>query len=486
MSRPEFRSRTGRRRMTTGAKRLKSLSSLDQFDWLHSGHALSEVFIFIGIQPLMTSAMKILLLNPPSPPDVLANREGTASFGALSSGFLYPPHTLAVILATLSEAQHDAALIDAVGEDLSLGDVIARVRQSQPEALGVYASWGTLDADKAALAGLREAFPDTPIIALGTGARYHAQELLDAGASHILLGDPDLAFAKLLAGPLPEPGIIKANDLLPEDHNYAGLLRFPEKLPRPAWDAVPWQRYDFLTIFGSRGCDDHCGYCAYVRVQGRSRRPRPASDVAAEMLWLQQTFHPRRIMARDPVFAAERTWAMDVARTLLAGGFSTPWECESRPEHFDPALLKKLAQAGCTTIKIGVESGDAAELVRIGRVEDAAHAATYLAYIREVAAAARQVGINTRAYVMVGLPGQTMAEIQTTAAYIRALRPTFFHPRPYVAYPRVPLGPGLSEADIARLQKPLLEVAEDLSSEYARQQSRWRRWRRKILLALPD
>lgn len=430
--------------------------------------------------------MTVTLINPPSPPGALANREGTASFGALSSGFLYPPHTLAVILAILREAQIDASLIDAVGEKLSLDDTIDRAGGMQPKALGVYASWGTLAADTAAISGLRAAFPDTPIIALGTGARYHADDLLAAGASHMLLGDPELAFAKLMAAPLPGPGVIKANELLPDDHNYAGLLRFPEKLPRPAWDGVPWQRYDFLTIFGSRGCDDHCSYCAYVRVQGRSRRPRPASDVAAEMLWLQQTFHPRRIMARDPVFAAERTWALDVARNLIAGGFSTPWECESRPEHFDPALLKKLAQAGCTTIKIGVESGDAEELVRIGRVEDAAHAATYLAYIREVVQAAKAYGINVRAYVMVGLPGQTMAEIQTTAAYIRALRPTFFHPRPYIAYPRVALGPGQTEEETAFLLGPLQAVADDLAGEYQRQHSRWRRWQRKLLLALPD
>ena len=430
--------------------------------------------------------MKITLLNPPSPPDALANREGTASFGALSDHFIYPPHTLAVILSTLRDAGMEGSLIDAVGEDLGLEAVIARIRQETSDALGVYASWATLDADKAALAGLRAAFPELSIIVMGTGARYNLDELLTAGASHALAGDPELAFAALMAKPLPEPGVIKASELLPGDHNYAGLLKHPEKLPRPAWDAVPWQRYDFLTVFGSRGCDDHCSYCAYVRVQGRSKRSRPVQDVVDEMLWLERAFGPRRIMARDPVFAAERTWAMDVARGLIAGGFRTPWECESRPEHFDPTLLKKLAQAGCTTIKIGIESGDEEELVRIGRVENAAHAATYLAYIREVVDAAKTYGINVRAYVMVGLPGQTMAEIQATAAYIRTLRPTFFHPRPYVAYPRVALGPGLSQEETARLLAPLQAVAADLADEYPRQHSRWRRLRRKLLFAIPD
>ena len=31
-------------------------------------------------------------------------------------------------------------------------------------------------------------------------------------------------------------------------------------------------------------------------------------------------------------------------------------ECESRPEHFDNRLLRALRDAGCDTVKIGVES----------------------------------------------------------------------------------------------------------------------------------
>ena len=35
----------------------------------------------------------IVLLNPPA----VADREGVAGFGVLSSGFVYPPHTLATM-----------------------------------------------------------------------------------------------------------------------------------------------------------------------------------------------------------------------------------------------------------------------------------------------------------------------------------------------------------------------------------------------------
>ena len=254
---------------------------------------------------------------------------------------------------------------------------------------------------------------------------------------------------------------MRAQDLLPDIHNHAGLLRDVTALPRPAWDAVPWQRYGFLTVFTSRGCDDACKYCAYVTVQGRLYRPRPISEVVDEMVWLQETFRPRRIMARDPVFASDRARTIDMMRRLHARGFITPWECESRPEHFDPALLKEMAAAGCNVIKIGVESADPEHLTALGRIEHPHEAAPYLAYTRRVVAAAQRNGIAVRAFVMVGLPDQTQAQAETTAVYLRQLAPTYIHVRPYIPYPRVPLGDAPPAADLASLIAPLQTVADE-------------------------
>ena len=83
----------------------------------------------------------------------------------------------------------------------------------------------------------------------------------------------------------------------------------------------------------------------------------------------------------DIVFAADRRRAMAIAQGLASADFHTPWECESRPEHFDAELLRQMALAGCTTIKIGVESASPELLVAIGRAENEAEARQYLTYV---------------------------------------------------------------------------------------------------------
>ncbi len=427
----------------------------------------------------------LLLLNPPSPPDAVANREGTASFGALSSGFAYPPHTLAVIVAVCRQQEIATSLIDAVADKLDLDACTARIQALRPSHLVIYTSWATLDADRAALSALRLAFPHLPRIAIGAGARYNADELLVSGATHVLLGDPELALPALAPRPLPPPGLVRTHDLLPDQHNHAGLLRDPSRLPRPAWDAVPWQPYGSLSVFGARGCDDHCKFCAYAAVQGHSYRPRPASEVADEMLWLQTTFRPRRILVRDLVFAADRARAITIARQLSATRrgavpFRIPWECESRPEHFDATLLEQMAAAGCTVIKLGIETTAPDLLVQLGRIETPAEAAHYLAYTRRVVADARRFGIQTRVFVMAGLPGQSLEHARATAAFLREIEPTFVHPRPYTAFPRVPLDPAQPPAQMSALLEPLAAVAAEREAIYAIHTRRRPTWRQRV------
>lgn len=423
----------------------------------------------------------LLLVNPPSRGENLANREGTAGYGTLSTGFLYPPHTLATIAAACREKGFPVTVLDAVAEKLEIDSFLARIRANRPDVVGVFSSWATLNADSAALTALHRAFPQTPLLTFGAGIRYSADELLVAGATHVLLGDPDLAVAALLQNPLPSPGLIRVRDILPSLHNHAGLIRFPARLPRPAWDLAPWQKYGFLTVFGSRGCDDRCKYCAYVVAHGHAYRPRPPKDVAAEMIWLEQSFHPYRIMIRDPVFAVDRARTLQLVQALRQANFHTPWECESRPEHFDTALLRKMAAAGCTVIKLGVESAHPQLLSDIGRITEPREAASYLAYIRRVVSEARRYGIRTRAFVMVGLPGQTDAHVQATAAYLRQLRPTFIHARPYVAYPRVPLGQAQTAAQIQALLPPLQAVVEEAQAAAQRKAHLWQRVRQRLL-----
>jgi radical SAM superfamily enzyme YgiQ (UPF0313 family) len=148
-----------------------------------------------------------------------------------------------------------------------------------------------------------------------------------------------------------------------------------------------------------------------------------------------------------------------------------PWECESRPEHFDPDLLYQMHRAGCRVVKLGLESVEDATLWGVGRLLPGWTAARYRAHVAELVATCRRLGMNCRVFVMTGLPGETVNGLETTLAFLRAVGPPAISVMRYRPYPGTELGeeagvvvgyPPLAEADLVQLEDAMRAAADPL------------------------
>ena len=171
----------------------------------------------------------------------------------------------------------------------------------------------------------------------------------------------------------------------------------------------------------------------------RRLRFQSPARTTEEFAYLVERFQPSRIMCRDPVFAHERNRVLAICSELRRLRNVVPWECESRPEHFDNRLLRAVRDAGCDTIKIGVESADPDVLIGIGRVQDERSATAYLEQVAAVITECRQVGLICRVFVMVGLPYQTHESLGRTASFLRQNRPQRLHVKAFQWYPGIAL-----------------------------------------------
>ncbi len=426
----------------------------------------------------------IALLNPPSLPGNTANREGAAGMGAVrdaAGGFVYPPQTLATTAAALREAGHrDVVAVDAVGEALGLAATMDRVAAHAPGLVGVFVSPATRAADRACLRALHECLPGTPFVTFGPGSRFMAHDPEIAGLAHaVLIGEPELAFAALVAalGTDSDPrGAVSPAELGVAGYDSAGRLLDLNVLPHPAWDLLP--RYAFYTLQAGRGCPDSCVYCPYVVAQGTTHRPRDPLRVADEMAWLAATFSPPRLIFRDPVFAHDRERVMALCRILQERRFDVPWECESRPEQFYGELLRVMKRAGCRVIKIGLETVDARLLVQWQRVPSLAAASAYVRHTAQVIRAAQQLAITVRLFVMVGLPDQTEQSVRETARFVHTTQPNALHVMPFVPHPGLTLTGPRPAPDEVTAQRAILEEAARGLGDRPPARRRWMFWRR--------
>ena len=427
--------------------------------------------------------MRVLLVNPPGRLGSTTNREGAAGLGNqyLTEGaFLYPPHTLATVAAVLREAGHQPALLDATAEQLGIDESIQRIRDMAPEGIGVLLSWAGWDGDLEFYRSLKESFPTIPLVAVGAILRQETWAEQAAQVSDfVLVGEPELAFAPAIERAISRQGqwgeVVTADNLAPAHYDGRGYLLDIESLPTPAWDLTLTDRYRMLTVLGSRGCDAGCRYCPYVIGWGDRFRACSSLRVVDELLWLAQQFRPARIMFRDPVFGYDRRRVVEICEELLRRGVPVAWECESRPEHFDADLLRLMRQAGCTTVKIGLESGDPARLVSLGRIADEDSVDRYLGSVREAVQTCRQIALRCQLFVMGGWEDADASELENTSAFVRELAPAHLSVKRMESYPGAPWNetyPDTNEEATEELKRRLMPL---VVPESGKQLPLWRR-----------
>lgn len=418
-----------------------------------------------------------MLINPPSPPHLTANREGSGGLGAWSvaeSSFLYPPQALLYAAAALRVGGWRVSLIDAAGERLDSQGAIDRIEAIHPGVIVVQAAHISLDADVQFLNDLRAAAPHARLLAAGASMPFVEPHLLErTDVDHVMIGEPEAMLplaCRMLAGEGDVRRLrrrvtvadVAASGLDATKLDGEGRVTDLDALPLPAWDLVDPARYGFVTVATSRGCDDVCAFCPYVVGQGRHLRTRRAESVVDEMAWLARSLRPARVIMRDPVFASQRQRVERICEGLLQRHVRLSWECESRPEHFDAGLLSQMRRAGCTTIKLGVETTSEPVLRTLRRIPAGGKAGDYLAATARVAQACRDLGLACRMFVMTGLPGQTDEDVRETLAFLREARPSAVTVKAFHRYPGLDMPSADVDEERQRGEQQALLVAREL------------------------
>jgi anaerobic magnesium-protoporphyrin IX monomethyl ester cyclase len=397
----------------------------------------------------------VALVNPPSAAGTSANREGAAGLGVVypyPAAFLYPPHTLATVAASLRQAGYRVRAMDAVVEEFAA--------DLEADTIGIFVSYATLAHDLAFVARLRQQV-SARLIAFGPAMRFVGDQVLSgAPLDAVLVGEAEGLFPAALRyledAHSSTPVLLTPATVQAPGYDADGFILDLDALPFPAWDLLQPKKYKLLTVLSSRGCPDRCTYCPYAAAQGHHFRARSVDSVLAELAWLQEHFRPARLIFRDPVFAHDRERVARLCTDMLSRQLHLRWECESRPEHFDRELLELMQRAGCQWIKIGLETTDAGLLHRLKRVSSAEEASAYLLQVAHLVQTCDEIGLQCRLFVMGGLPGQDVAMAEQTGSFVQRLHPTALNVKLCDRYPGTDLEPGNTsdgEAQIHILQQ---------------------------------
>ena len=385
-----------------------------------------------------------LLINPPLINGVAFTRQGRCQEREEVLGTTKPPYTLALAASLLREAGCEVRLVDATAERLSIDDVIARLDRERfvPTLIIFPTTTPTLDADVAAIAGLKQRY-GAPMFCFGPHAST-APALSMARATLVdgmFVGEPEDAIVQLAlldsAGRVGEVDSLtwRAGTTVMPHRSHGSFASFAT-MPYPSWDLVALDRYAlplvdkrYVIVETSRGCPYTCDFCVAPIHQGHKFRDRSAMSIVDE---IERT---HREFGVDFFYLWGDTVTLNVKSftafcdELIGRNLPIQWFGNARADNLtDPAFVHRLKKSGCWMLALGIESeSDDVRKNMVKRLERQKIQAAFKNM--------RDAGIRSFAFFIFGYPGETLKTMDQTIEYAIELDPDFANFYPAVPYP---------------------------------------------------
>ncbi|HLE44925.1 MAG TPA: radical SAM protein [Methylomirabilota bacterium] len=244
-----------------------------------------------------------------------------------------------------------------------------------------------------------------------------ALERLDADFA--VVGEGEVAFPALLAA-LRDGGGYAAIDGLCWREGGQVRATAPARLARfgasgmEAW--IDWPAYEAKggtwTIQTKRGCPMSCSYCAYPAIEGTATRRRPAAEVVDEIERVRARVGPRTFEIVDSTFNVPAEHALELCWEIVRRGLRVNLTAMGvNPRATSPELFDLMRRAGFNSMMITPEAGNDTMLRNLRKGFD-------MADVRRTARLARESGIASAWFFMLGGPGETRETVEETCAFV--------------------------------------------------------------------
>lgn len=371
--------------------------------------------------------MKVLFLVPPdtlsiesSVPDQLEKRkEFRQRLGLLS---------VAASLEQLTGIRPEFLDISVLGNTYKiLEQELATL--SPPDVVGLSVlTFNMLDARMTARI-VRERFPHAKIVAGGHHATLYPRETANLPEfDYAICGEGERVFARLVEeirdhGKSPRPAVLDAIGGLAYKASD-GKVRWNvfkdegvdfDGIPRPAHHLIDLSKYNNVlarqahtaSVQSSRGCPAACTFCDIRKTKFRARSPE---TVVGELKQLVE-LGTRDFFFVDDTITVDKKRVLKICELIQKEKLEIEFKVSSRTDMVTPEILTALKKAGCYRIHYGVESATP-------RLLDYLEKGSTPERVRRAFKLTREAGIQTYAYMMIGIPTETREEMFRSVDFV--------------------------------------------------------------------
>ncbi len=345
------------------------------------------------------------------------------------------PLSLLYIATYLNKHGHHAEVVDCEAEGLSLQELEARIQMNNYDVVGVAMLTAMYSQSVIVCNFVKKINPNIKVIVGGSHANLRPKETAEKENSIdvVTVNEAELTFIELIEVFQGRKELKNVQGIAYKDKATEEVIVTPERPKVQDLDFFPipdrgllnmklyrpsvsyYRRLPAYTIITTRGCPYRCTFCATAKT---GYRMHSVPRVIEEMRILVEDYGAKEILIRDDTFTLNRKRTLELCDAIIAAGFhkKVTWDCITRVNLVDKELLMKMKEAGCWGMHFGVEGGTQ-------KLIDTIHKDTTLEVIRTAFQLCREVGIETRGYFMVGMPGSTPEDDLETIAFAKEVDP---------------------------------------------------------------
>ncbi len=381
---------------------------------------------------------KIMLIYPPG--EVYQRGEDRCQINveASVSNSLRACNDLGYAAAVLKQELYSVFLKDYSSEKMSLNDLKEDMQKRNPDVIFMSTTNGTVFNDLKTIKEIKKLKNDIIIILKGALFFNPDFDLFDeldfSSVDYLIGGETEFIILPLInahynnkselahiQGICYKDGDIwKVNKV---NHFFEDLdsIPFPDRsIMKNDLYINPLTNKPMATVATSRGCSSSCIYCISPVISGKKVRFRSVESVYNEIEECIEKYGITDFFFKSDTFTINRDWVINLCDLIINSqtDIKINWVANSRVNTLDEELLKKMKQAGCSLIALGIESGNDESLLKMKKgitVKQSINAINLI----------KKIGIQTYGFYLIGFPWETKKHLKDTENLIFKLDTDF-------------------------------------------------------------
>lgn len=393
--------------------------------------------------------------------------------GAWILGKRLPPIGLMYVAAALEKAGYSVQMLDNYLMKKSTDEIKQLIAAQDPQIVGITCGSATYIRCVETAKAIKLVKPNCKIVVGGWHASYMPDSLLaNPEIDYVVMGEGERAVTQLAnaitcgneSAAFTIPGVACRRSGT-NIKNPPQFIENMDEIPYPARHLLPLELYDRTIEFLdakpadvmsiSRGCVFNCGFCETRKLWGNICRGFSPQRIIGEIEDLKAKYGSRGIYFINDNFTLRKKETIELCNLMIESKLDLEWVCDTRVDLVNDELLGLMSKAGCKTIWFGVESASPRILQRIGRN-------TTPEQVEKAFKLCRKHGIKTACSFMLGLPDETLADMEASLKFAKKLSPDWCQFNTFIAYPDSRLYKELFEnGKYIKLDEFLLAVKSD-------------------------